>query len=401
MGIAGISPFVMPTMMAAEEKYEGPVLLTINAVGGWDVSNFCDPKGTEMNRRYGTGEIESAGNINYAPLDSTGDFFRRHSNEILVINGIDMMASGHTEGMRHAWSGALADNNTPSIAALFAAGHLRDLNVPAPFITFGGFSRTGDLLPITRLTNLNDLKVIGNYDTYRGFAQPYSDGFATSLLETARQKRFTRQQGKISMPRHRSEHAALYSAQTSADSLRQYNEFLPAPGETGSVTNSMAATCLASFKAGICASGSIYVSDFDTHSNHEGLHGDLLDRLLAAITYSLDFADQLGILDRLTIIVGSDFSRTPEYNDGGGKDHWPVGSMMLIGPGIKGNRVIGATDDNLIARNVNLDTLELDDDGDRLTPGHIHATLRKHLGIFDFGVSSGFDLRKPQIPLFT
>lgn len=70
-----------------------------------------------------------------------------------------------------------------------------------------------------------------------------------------------------------------------------------------------------------------------------------------------------------------------------------------MGPGIEGNRVIGATDDDLVPRNLDLQTLSPDDDA-RLLPGHIHAALREHLGLADFGRDVGFDLSLPPVPLF-
>jgi uncharacterized protein (DUF1501 family) len=45
------------------------------------------------------------------------------------------------------------------------------------------------------------------------------------------------------------------------------------------------------------------------------------------------------------VIAQSEMGRTPTYNSGNGKDHWPIGSIMFLGCGIRGNRVIGATDE--------------------------------------------------------
>lgn len=403
LGAAGVSTVLMPSSTYAEEPYEGQFLLTINALGGWDVTNLCDPKGTVINERYGTGEIGTAGNLTYAPLDTNHDFFQRHHKEMLVVNGIDMAANGHVEAARHAWSGNLADNNTPSIAALFAGAKLRGFDVPAPFVSFGGFSKTGDLVPLTRLNNLGSLGLIGRYERWRGIktSSTYVDDFAMTEIEAARKARHDRQHAKETLPRYRKERASLFTAQLTAPLLRRYDEFLPEVNNDLNVTESMAAIALASFKAGLGASASIYVSDFDTHSNHEERHAPLLDRLLGAITFALDRAEALQIRDRLTILVGSEFSRTPMYNEGGGKDHWSVGSMLMFGPGIKGNRVIGSTDEGLFAQNVNLDTLQADENGERLRPGHIHKSLRKHLGIDDYGKETGFDLRIRDVPLFT
>ena len=41
------------------------------------------------------------------------------------------------------------------------------------------------------------------------------------------------------------------------------------------------------------------------------------------------------------IVVGSEMGRTPAWNATFGRDHWPFTSMMLVGPGLRGGRVIG------------------------------------------------------------
>ena len=49
------------------------------------------------------------------------------------------------------------------------------------------------------------------------------------------------------------------------------------------------------------------------------------------LDYLWDCADELGRDGRLTVIVSSDFSPDPYYNLGVGKDHWPIGSYMVMG----------------------------------------------------------------------
>jgi uncharacterized protein (DUF1501 family) len=83
----------------------------------------------------------------------------------------------------------------------------------------------------------------------------------------------------------------------------------------------------------------------------------------------------------VVLVVGSDFGRTPGYNDGNGKDHWPITSMMALGAGIRGNRVVGGTDDRHRALKVNPTTLLPDDGGIVLRPEHVHRALRRLAGI--------------------
>ena len=60
-------------------------------------------------------------------------------------------------------------------------------------------------------------------------------------------------------------------------------------------------------------------------------------------------AGELKIREQLVVVVQSEMGRTPNYNAGNGKDHWSIGSALFLGRGIKGNRVVGATDDKQFA----------------------------------------------------
>ena len=76
----------------------------------------------------------------------------------------------------------------------------------------------------------------------------------------------------------------------------------------------------------------------------------LIPEFLAGIAYLIRRAEELKIREQLVVVVQSEMGRTPTYNKGNGKDHWSIGSVMFLGRGIKGNRVIGATDEKQFAR---------------------------------------------------
>lgn len=87
--------------------------------------------------------------------------------------------------------------------------------------------------------------------------------------------------------------------------------------------------------------------------------------------------------------------RTPTYNNGNGKDHWSIGSIMFLGKGIHGNRVLGATDEKQFHVPLNPQTLALEKDkeaGIRVRPEHIHQALREFAGIADHPLSKKFPL---------
>ena len=102
------------------------------------------------------------------------------------------------------------------------------------------------------------------------------------------------------------------------------------------------------------------------------------------------------------MVIGSDFGRTNFYNADDGKDHWPIGSYVIMEQGQKWtNRVIGETDGLHFAQKINPRTLRRDDrNGTIIYPKHVHKALRGYLGIeksagarrFPFNNTEGFAL---------
>ena len=119
----------------------------------------------------------------------------------------------------------------------------------------------------------------------------------------------------------------------------------------------------------------------------------LIPEFLAGIAYLIRRAGELKIREQLVVVVQSEMGRTPNYNTGNGKDHWSIGSALFLGRGIKGNRVIGATDDKQFAVPLDPQTLKLSKDkGIRVRPEHIHESLRELAGIADHPLSKKFPL---------
>jgi hypothetical protein len=67
-----------------------------------------------------------------------------------------------------------------------------------------------------------------------------------------------------------------------------------------------------------------------------------LDQALSAL---LDDLSVRGLLPETLVLVMGEFGRTPKINDKAGRDHWgPAASLLFAGAGVRGGRVIGATD---------------------------------------------------------
>ena len=153
---------------------------------------------------------------------------------------------------------------------------------------------------------------------------------------------------------------------------------------------------LASFKAGVCVSANLSIGQFDSHANNDPDQMRLIPEFLAGIRYVMRRAEELRIRDKLVVIVQSEMGRTPNYNAGNGKDHWSIGSILFLGRGIRGNRVLGATDERQFHVPLNARTLQTDrQNGIRVRPEHIHTALRELAGIADHAFSRRFPLGVP------
>ncbi len=122
----------------------------------------------------------------------------------------------------------------------------------------------------------------------------------------------------------------------------------------------------------------------------------MIPEFLSGIDFLIKRSEELGIREKLVIIVQSEMGRTPHYNKGDGKDHWSIGSIMFMGSGIRGNRVIGVTDNKQLPTPVNAKSLANDKEkGIRVRPEHIHKALREFAQIDEHKFSSQFPLKVP------
>ena len=70
--------------------------------------------------------------------------------------------------------------------------------------------------------------------------------------------------------------------------------------------------------------------------------GPMFDRAYSALLADLS---STGELDRTLVVAAGEFGRTPKINPVGGRDHWTrCWSILMAGGGVKGGRVIGASD---------------------------------------------------------
>lgn len=405
-GLAGLgvaAPITWPNLLGANAKenepYGGPYYLVLNASGGWDTTYLMDPKGiNNINRLYKEGDILTKGTHKYAPnaKDAKGgmsneDFYKEFGDELLVFNGLDYSVNNHSPGARYMATGKLDSLAYPTFAALVAA--CRGPECPLAFLTFGNYSATGNLVAMSRVPYITSLKRIANADAIDGNERsPYHDRFVVDRIEEALREQNQARSAEPRLPR--AEHAdnMLFAAQSNSKALERVTPYIPAQMPKERIAQ-QADVALASFKAGVCVSANLSIGQFDSHANNDTDQMKLIPEFLAGVAQIMRRAEQLKIRDQLVVVLQSEMGRTPTYNNGNGKDHWSIGSIMFLGKNIKGNRVIGATDEKQFG--VALDPQKLVCDkakGIKVRPEHIHEALREYAGIADHAFSKKFPL---------
>ena len=387
---------------AETEGYPGPYYVVYNASGGWDTTYLMDPKGVDgINRLYQQGDILTVGNHRVAPIAkhiakgmSNEDFFAKYGSELCVFNGLDLSVNNHTPCARYMATGKLDSLAYPTFPALVAACY--GAEAPLAFLTFGNYSATGNLVPMSRVPYLQSLRLLARADSVEGGTHPYQDTFVSDRIERALEGQFEARVSDARLPRVERSQSMLYAAQTNSKALRRVVPFLPKEPakERLAQQNDIA---LAAFKAGVCVSANLSIGQFDSHNNNDADQMKLIPEFLAGIDDLLCKAEALEIRDKLVVIIQSEMGRTPNYNNGNGKDHWSISSIMFLGPGIVGNRLIGATDEKQQLVPIDPHTLKLDPVGGiRVRPEHIHQSLREFASIENHPLSQRFPLQVPE-----
>lgn len=83
---------------------------------------------------------------------------------------------------------------------------------------------------------------------------------------------------------------------------------------------------------------------WDTHCDHFRMHQQMVPQIDRPFAALIDDLHDRGLNENVTVILMSEFGRTPKINSRWGRDHWPQAwSLALAGAGIKGGVVTGKT----------------------------------------------------------
>jgi hypothetical protein len=381
----------------AQTNFVGKLLVTVQFQGAWDVTSFCDPKTNqpgekEINTWARTKSVGEVGKLRYAPFGINQKFFDKHYSKMLVVNGVDTQTNAHPTGETVIWSGRTA-LGFPSLPAIYAATNAPDLALA--YLNLGGWGNTEGLINSTRINNPLLLRNIiypnlENNNSGRKFVADSDLGKIVFMHQKAMQKKMV---DTAVMPQDRTNQANYWAAMVNSAGLQTFGSLIPPDAEiqkSRTVTTRQISTlhqqvqmALLAFKSGLCITADLRDGGYDTHEYHDRDHEPVLANALDAVDYLWDYAEQLGLADRLVVVMSSDFSRTPYYNANQGKDHWNITSYVIMEKNKSyTNRMLGETDGGHNAKKINPVTLQRDDSkGALIYSNHVHKALRKYLGI--------------------
>jgi uncharacterized protein (DUF1501 family) len=421
-------------------------LVIVNASGGWDPTSLCDPKGAGMQYAQDQPGARNGGSINSVDISEAGNklgiqwsgipiidgsvaspggatlrvrnqfdtYFDTYADRLTVINGIDNGTNNHSTGNQATWSGNL-EMGYPSLAALFAAS--KNPSLPMAYISNGGYDFTASIVSRARASSAGFIDQLADPNSenylYRSEENSGQDIDVYQQIKLAQKQRLARQQAQAELPLRRQQLNQLFTIRQEDNDLAKLSEekgLIEAVLPTNNHMNNrdqgfkrQASLVAAAFKAGVAASANISTGGFDTHGNHDSSQYQSLGDLLEGITYLQEALAQAGIADKTTVVVGSDFGRTPYYNSGNGKDHWPITSMMVMHPSGsgKGGKTFGSSTNMYRSQKLDLASGNINTAGQLLTPAHVNLALRKELGIHDNSLAIKFPLNVDGFEIFS
>ncbi len=115
----------------------------------------------------------------------------------------------------------------------------------------------------------------------------------------------------------------------------------------------------------------VELGGFDWHADNFGLMEERIPTLDQALSALLKDLELKGLLESTLVVLGTEFGRSPQINENGGRNHYPKAfSTLMAGGGIKGGQVYGST--NATGGSIT---------GNKVTAPDFNATIAHALGM--------------------
>jgi uncharacterized protein (DUF1501 family) len=371
--------------------------------GGWDVLLAADPRdpsgsyeGIDLGTERLAAEFRDPRPVSMAGVEHlwgpTMLALEPHADLATFIRGINMNTVSHDTAKSYSHTGrqpagALARGD--SIGTVAASVHDKGSLLPNAAISVPSFNRAfdnrfsairmndpreiGDLIGPTRNALSEGVEGLLHQaleDAYSCVSPAYSGRLPEDELRISRDRIKRLQQQDI---------VARFDFNAETPEMDEIRSLYPINSNTGRSVATAAQLLRTDLSTAVTAR---VRGGFDTHGAQWAV--DQPQRLVEAF-------DAIGALlthlrnddpsfERTTVMVYSEFARTPKINGDGGRDHWFADSVMIFGSTLK-TGVFGASNQqDLGLISVDPATGQPDEGGVQLRPEHVMATLVQSLG---------------------
>jgi uncharacterized protein (DUF1501 family) len=363
------------------------LVLVFNS-GGWDPTYALDPKLDVAGIDAPAGIIKKYGDLDIltdAARPNIDAFFAAHAGISTVVRGLQVNSVAHPDASQRVLTGVAAAG-APDIAAIISAIH--GAGTAAPYLILGRTAYSGPYASLAARTgSVNQIVTLLDPT----FALPPIGGPLLPHVPSDLEEELVRAHVMARAERELAASGANTRVQDYIASLER-GDLLRDIGDIGSVEfdrsfDAQIDLAVEALGRGLCHSVQIETGDWDTHSQNAAQgprHDDFfasLTNLVEALAARAGSSQGSKLLDETTIVVVSELGRTPRLNADQGKDHWPVTAALLVGSGVAGGRVVGATTDDLAGATLDLATGKPDPDGKPLLYSSFAAGVLELAGV--------------------
>lgn len=380
------SGILLPHTLRAETQEERNFIFVF-ADGGWDPTTVFAPlfdnPHVDMLPDSESMNIGDLKLVDSSMRPSVRDFFMHYGSDTVVFNGLDLETVSHERGKQiimtgttqghDDWGAHIAHGSLYHNSHLIVSGPSFATAYPDAIIRVGKKGQLRNLLKADdeasqRINRLGEEHVaqylLNQSDKHvQRFSDPFAKHFAQTHQKALQQQKRLMEEGP--------------NINFDIDTNNVY-------GDCGDSFMMNLDVALSAMEAGLIRSTIVEDYGFcgwrwDTHYDlvEQSYHFELLfsglNRLMEELSSRFD-PNGTRLIDKTTVVVLSEMGRHPKLNYIGGKDHWPVTSMMVVG-GLKGGRMIGEFNEQVVSSPINPSTGELYSDGEKLRAEHVGATL--------------------------
>lgn len=365
----------------------GKKFIFVYCYGGWDPTRVFATEFenyvVDMERDAELSTSSGIAYVSHPDRPNVDAFFAANASKTLILNGVMVPSIAHESCMKLSLTGTSA-TGVADWPAILAGAQMSEYSLP--HLVLDGPSFPGPLgAAVTRTGSSGQLDALLSGDILDwsdvSVAPPGSS--AERIMDKYLARRADALPFLKGSPRFEEMSEAFGGGLGRAGVLKDLHGVLDWASGTDMTSQSRMAVDVLSLGISRCVTMSYAggAEGWDSHSDNDRIQtgnfeslfsglNDLVARLTDAVTPSGG-----RLIDETVIVVMSEMGRTPAINDTDGKDHWPYSSIMLLGDGLTGGRVVGGFDGLYYGDLVDPKTAESTDNGVDLTYAGVGATL--------------------------